>query len=81
MKYYIKSGQRVLSGFYPNDIPGVFAFRKYDFYCFDTWSEANDFLSRVISEVNEQSNVLRYGKYAKKHQSLAKNLKITLGRL
>jgi hypothetical protein len=76
MKYYIKRGSKRLSGFYPNDIPSVFAFRRNDFYCFSTWSEANDFLIRVNKEVNSPENVLRYGKYAKLNTSIVKNLKI-----
>lgn len=76
MKYYLKRGSKRLSGFYPNDIPGVFAFRKNDFYCFSTWSEANNFLVRINKEVNEVANISRYGKYAKLNTSIAKNLKI-----
>lgn len=76
-KCVIKKGNSNLSGFYPNAIPGVFAFRKRDWYMFGTKKQAKKFLKGVKKEVYNKSNQNRWGeKYTKKHLSNAKKLKI-----
>ena len=64
-KYYVYSGSRALSGFYPNDIPGVFAFRRNDRLVFDNKKKADMFIKNAQKEVNSKENQERYGPYAK----------------
>lgn len=63
-----------MSGFYPNDIQGVFAFRKRDWWSPSTKEQAFDRIKGIREAVNDPDNVKRYGSYAKKHQSIARNL-------
>jgi hypothetical protein len=73
-KYVIMRGSKKLSGFYPNGISDVFAFRKNDWMFFDTKEQAERFISNA-KEIVEQ-NASRYGeKYAKLNRSIARNLK------
>jgi len=72
--YVVYSGSKKLSGFYPNDLPSVFAFRKNDYTFFETANDARNFLKYVKKEINNPDNLKRYGSYAKKHQSVARNL-------
>ena len=74
--YMIVSGSRPLSGFYPNDIQGVFAFRGGDYMIFSSEQEAKKFIKEIEKEVNDKDNIDRYGNYANKHQSTAKTLKV-----
>lgn len=73
-KYQVVRGQKSLSGFYPNDISGVFAFRTRDWYSFETREDAEQFIMGIRKEINIPENIKRYGKYAKQHQSVARNL-------
>jgi len=74
-KYFVVRGSKILSGFYPNGISGVFSFRRNDFYSFETEEEAQQFINRIRMEVNKQNNIIRWGeKYTKKYQSIARNL-------
>ena len=73
-RYNVYSGSRALSGYYPGDIPGVFAFRRNDRISFENKEDGEQFIKRVNKEVNQKDNQERYGKYAKKHSSTAKNL-------
>ena len=76
-QYIIYRGSKRLSGFYPNDISGVFAFRLHDRYSFDTKKEAIEFIQYIKKEVKNKNNIRRWGsKYTKQHQSVARNLKI-----
>jgi hypothetical protein len=72
--YYIYSGSKKLSGFYPNGLQTVFAFRKNDFMTFYTKEKAEKAIRYMKKEVANESE--RYGMYAKKHQSIARNLKV-----
>ncbi len=74
--YFIYYGSKKLSGFYPNDIRGVFSFRKNDCYSFQTIQEAQDFINYINLSVNKPENKERYGNMQNKHISTAKSLKI-----
>jgi hypothetical protein len=77
-KYYIYRGSKGLSGYYVNDIQGVFAFRRNDFITFKNQKDAENFIIRVRKEVNSKQNQLRYGlKYAKINSSIARNLYVS----
>jgi len=75
-RYYIMSGWKILSGFYPNDVNNVFAFREGDLMSFDSKDEVVDYINHIIKQVNEPSNVQKYGKHAKQHQKTANKLSI-----
>jgi hypothetical protein len=72
--YYIYRGNKKLSGFYPNGLQTVFTFRKNDWMTFYTKQKAEKTVRFMKKQVDNESE--RYGMYAKKHQSIARNLKV-----
>ena len=75
-KFVIYRGRKKLSGFHDGDISGVFRFRTTQWYSFSTKEEALDFIKRIKEKVNDSKNVARWGRYAKLHQAVARNLKV-----
>lgn len=74
-RYTIYRGNRRLSGFYPNGLKDVFAFRRNDWFSFETKEEAENFITRIKQSIEEEKE--RYGeKYYKLYSSIARNLKI-----
>jgi hypothetical protein len=72
--FVIMSGSRKLSGFYPNGLSDVFAFRRNDWYGFRSKQVAEEFISVIRKRIEREKG--RYGKYAKLYESIAENLKI-----
>ena len=71
----VKNG-RPLSGFYPNDIKGVFAFRQRDYMMFGSKKQAKRKLKYIENEVYNKSNQERWGeKITKSHVNTYKKLR------
>ena len=78
MIYYLyHSNYGKLSGFYPNEIQGVFSFRKDDYYSYSSEKEAFKHLKYIKKAVNNKDDQKRWGdKYTKLHLSKAKKLRV-----
>jgi hypothetical protein len=66
----------VVSGFYPNDINGVFGFHKNYMY-FESEQEAQKKINYIKQEVNNIDNIKRWEhKLATKYINMSNNLEI-----
>jgi len=75
-KCVIRKGDNNLSGFYPNNIRGVFKFRKNDWMMFGSKKEAKRKLKHIQKEIYNKSNRDRWGeKISKSYLNTYKKLR------
>jgi hypothetical protein len=76
-KCRIEKNGRALSGFYPNDIPNVFSFRRHDWLFYHSKKEAQEGLKAMKEQVENKDNQRRWGeKISKKHLNTFKKLNV-----
>lgn len=80
-KCVIKKGDSNLSGFYPNDIHGVFAFRKNDYMMFGTKKGAKRHIKYIKKSISKKDNQNRWGdELSKKYKNISTKLNVVCER-